>query len=158
MKAEGRRQKGLFILQPSSFILCTMALYAIMLSWLSLARHEAHQTNALDLGYYSNTLWNTIHGQPFRFTTYHEANFVFPDFDPNAIKQQENLLAYHVEPILLPLSLLYLFWPDPRVLLIVQSLVLASGAWPVYQIARRHFAAKPDRFPPRSASLRGRFT
>ncbi len=129
-----------FILHSSAFILCTMALYAIVLSWLSLARHAAHQTNALDLGYYSNTLWNTIHGAPFRFTTYHDAQFAFPEFAPSAVKQQDNLLSYHVEPILLPLSLLYLIWPDPRALLILQSLVLASGAIPAYSIARRHFA------------------
>lgn len=115
-----------------------MAVYAVGLSWLSLERHAAHLTNALDLGYYSNTLWNTLHGQPFRFTTYHQANFVFPEFDPNVARKQDDLLAYHVEPILLPLSLLYAIWPDPRILLIVQSLILASGAWPAYRIARRH--------------------
>lgn len=124
---------------PSAVILFA-ALYAITLCWLSFARHAAHQTNALDLGYYSNTLWNTAHGQPFRFTTYHDANFFFPEFNPNAIKQQDSLLAYHVEPMLLPLSLIYWLWPDPRALLILQSLVLASGAWPAYQIARRHLA------------------
>src|SRR5947199_2074209 len=116
------------------------ATYALTLAWLSLARHAAHQTNALDLGYYSNTLWNTIHGAPFRFTTYHAANFVFPEFDPNVVRKPDDLLAFHVEPILLPLSLIYAVWPDPRALLIVQALVLASGAWPAYQIARRRFA------------------
>jgi len=118
-------------------VLVLIAAYSINLSWLSLERHAAHRTNALDLGYYSNTLWNTLHGRPFRFTTYHQANFVFPEFDPNVTRKPDNLLAYHVEPILLPLSLLYAFWPDPRILLIVQSLILATGAWPAYRIARR---------------------
>ncbi len=131
-------EREFFILHPSSFILVLILLYALTLCWLSLERHAAHQTNALDLGYYSHTLWNTIHGSPFRFTTYHEAAFFLPEFDPNTIKQQDNLLAYHVEPILLPLSLLYLVWPDPRALLILQSILLASGAWPAFKIARRH--------------------
>lgn len=126
--------------RPSSVVLALIALYAFTLSWLSLERDAAHLSNALDLGYYSNTLWNTIHGAPFRFTTYHAANFVFPEFDPNVARKPDDLLAFHVEPILLPLSLLYAIWPDPRALLIVQSLVLASGAWPAYQIARRRFA------------------
>ena len=125
---------------PSAFILFSFALYAFTLSWLSLERDAAHLSNALDLGYYSNTLWNTIHGAPFRFTTYHAANFVFPEFDPNVVRKPDDLLAFHVEPILLPLSFLYAVWPDPRALLIVQSLVLASGAWPAYQLARRRFA------------------
>jgi uncharacterized membrane protein len=123
---------------PPILVLVLIAGYALTLSWLSLERHAAHATNALDLGYYSNTLWNTLHSQPFRFTTYHQANFVFPEFDPNVARQPDDLLAYHVEPILLPLSLLYALWPDPRILLIAQSLILATGAWPVYQIARRH--------------------
>jgi uncharacterized membrane protein len=126
--------------RPSSVVLALIALYACTLSWLSLERDAAHLSNALDLGYYSNTLWNTIHGAPFRFTTYHAANFVFPEFDPNVVRKPDNLLAFHVEPILLPLSLIYAVWPDPRALLIVQSLVLASGAWPAYQFARRRLA------------------
>jgi uncharacterized membrane protein len=109
-----------------------------VLSWLSLERHAAHLTNALDLGYYSNTLWNTIHGHLFRFSTYHAANFVFPEFDPNTVRKPDNLLAFHVEPILLPLSILYAFRPDPRALLIFQSVILASGAWPAWRIARRN--------------------
>src|ERR1700694_1971703 len=125
-------------LAPAVVVLVLIAVYAVGLSWLSLERHAAHLTNALDLGYYSNTLWNTLHGQPFRFTTYHQANFVFPEFDPNVARKADDLLAYHVEPILLPLSLLYAVWPDARILLIVQSLILATGAWPAYQIARRH--------------------
>src|SRR5262249_47278635 len=68
----------------------------------------------------------------------HDANFVFPEFDPNAVRKPDDLLAFHVEPILLPLSVIYFFWPDPRALLVLQAIALASGAWPAYQIARRH--------------------
>ena len=89
-------------LVTAGVVLVLIAVYAVCLSRLSLERHAAHGTNALDLGYYSNTLWNTLHGQPFRFTTYHQANFVFPEFDPNVARKPDNLLAYHVEPILLP--------------------------------------------------------
>ena len=113
------------------------ATYAMTLAWLSLARHAAHQTNALDLGYYSNTLWNTIHGSPFRFTTFHAADYAFPEFAPRLLRQPDNLLAYHVEPILLPLALIYLIWPDARALLVLQALVLASGALPLYAVASR---------------------
>jgi uncharacterized membrane protein len=131
-------------LLPRLLVYSFTLFYVFTLSYLSLARHAAHQTNALDLGYYSNTLWNTLHGQPFRFTTYHDAAFAFPEFDPRAIKQPDNLLAYHVEPILLPLSLLYWFFPDLRAVLILQTLVLASGALPTYAIARRRLAPQPS--------------
>ena len=47
-----------------------------------------------------------------------------------------NRLGTHVEPILLPISLLYVVWSDPRLLLLLQSLVVALGAWPVYLIGR----------------------
>jgi hypothetical protein len=42
-----------------------------------------------------------------------------------------------VEPILLPISLLYFLWSDPRVLLLLQTIVIALGAWPLYRLSRR---------------------
>jgi uncharacterized membrane protein len=50
-------------------------------------------------------------------------------------ERQQPRLAEHLEPILLPLALLFLIWDDVRILLITQSFALALGALPVFWIA-----------------------
>src|SRR6202011_1306294 len=45
-------------------------------------------------------------------------------------------LAQHFEPIIIPLSLLYVLHPDPRTLLIFQTLMLAAAALPVFLLTR----------------------
>jgi uncharacterized membrane protein len=54
-----------------------------------------------------------------------------------------NRLGTHVEPVLLPISLLYLVWSDPRLLLLLQTVVIALGAWPVYLLARLALSRPP---------------
>lgn len=48
-----------------------------------------------------------------------------------------NLLGDHFHPILVVLAPLYWIWDDPRTLLLVQSVVVASSIVPVYLMARR---------------------
>jgi uncharacterized membrane protein len=74
------------------------------------------------LGNVDQAVWNTRHGRLFHMTN---------------IEGLTNRLGTHVEPILLPLSLLYFVWSDPRLLLFVQTGVIALGAWPVYLLAKR---------------------
>ena len=70
-------------------------------------------------------MWNTLHGR-------------FLERTLGAV--QAPRVAEHFEPILLPLSLVYLVWNDVRAMLIIQTLALALGALPVFWIARRTFA------------------
>jgi len=44
--------------------------------------------------------------------------------------------AIHFEPILYPVSLLYFVWSNPKILLILQTLVVACGAYPAFWLAR----------------------
>ena len=96
-------------------------LYIAIFSALSVARHEAFETLAYDLGNYDQAVWNTIHGRLLRFTN---------------VKGLTIRLAQHVEPILLPVSLFYLIYSSPKTLLVLQTVVVALGAWPVYLLAR----------------------
>lgn len=109
-----RRRWPLFVLGA------LIALYIFYFGWYTLTADARCQTRGFDLAIYDQTLWNTIHGRWFRST-----------FEPG----WEVLLADHVEPILLPLSLLYLLWPDQKMLLLIQTLGLALGAVPVYRLA-----------------------
>jgi uncharacterized membrane protein len=112
-----------------------VAAYIAVIGTLSLRRHQNLNTNALDLGYTDQAVWNTLHGRPFRFSTYLDAAFQL-DIPIQQFKQPDVLLGYHVEPILAAVSLLYLFHDGPETLLWLQTTVIALGAIPVYAIVR----------------------
>ena len=95
------------------------------------------QTNAFDLGYVSQALWYDAHGEPFRFTTIQGVSALLEGVDPSHIRHPHWLLAFHVEPALLLLAPLYRVWADPRLLLWVQAVVVATGALPAAWLARR---------------------
>jgi uncharacterized membrane protein len=101
--------------------------YAAFFAVLTVQRHNAFQSTDFELGNLSQIAWNNLHGAPFIMTNPEGA-------------QPENSLGIHVWPILLPVSLVYLLWADPRSLLILQAIVVALGAWPVYWLARRALA------------------
>src|SRR3954453_9422048 len=86
------------------------------LGWRAVQRHQALLTNAEDLGFTDQVLWNFLRGQFFRFSTYRDAEFTI-DIDLKAVRRPDSLLAFHVEPILLALAPLYLFVPDVRAIL-----------------------------------------
>jgi uncharacterized membrane protein len=100
--------------------------YAVALGTLSLYRYWTFRATAFDLGNMDQVVWNTLHGHFFAFTNQGKDYYGPP-----------TRLAVHVEPILLPLSLLYLIYAGPETLLIVQTLALALGALPVFLLARR---------------------
>src|SRR5215217_2133813 len=108
-----------------------------MVGSLAVARHDGLRTNAFDLGYVTQTLWNTAHGQPYRLTVLEGAPFAPEGLDPSRIRRPHSYLAFHVEPALLPLALVYGRWPDPRWLLWLQAAVVALGALPIAWLARR---------------------
>src|SRR5581483_4824166 len=117
----GRQQRvawGLFIL----FVL----VYAIGMSIETVLRYETFKATAFDLGNMDQVLWNTLHGRLFQFT-----NQAIDWYGPPI------RLAIHFEPIILPLSLLYSFGADPRILLVFQTLALATGSLPVFLLTRK---------------------
>lgn len=118
-----RSQEGLEA--TSSFVArltyLVIVLYALAFSGLSVLRHESFQTNAFDLGNMDQAVWNTAQGRWFQFTNE---------------KGVDTRLALHVEPILVPIALLYRLWSGPPTLLVLQSVVLALGALPAFWLAR----------------------
>ena len=94
-------------------------------------KQNAYQTHAEDLGIMDQAIWNTIHGDVLHQTicnTIGDVNCVGPD----GISR----LAIHFEPILFPISLFYIFVPSPLTLLILQTLIVASGAFAAFLLAR----------------------
>ncbi len=93
--------------------------------------HNAYQTHAEDLGIMDQAIWNTLHGSVLHMSICNIVN------DTNCYSFAGiSRFAIHFEPILFPISLLYLLWPDPKTLLAIQTLVVASGAFPAFWLAR----------------------
>ncbi len=106
--------------------------YIVWMSYETVLRYNTFKATAFDLGNMDQVLWNTIHGRLFQFTN-QGSDFYGPP----------TRLAIHVEPIILPLSLLYLFHADARVLLVFQTLMIAAGGWPIYVLTRKYIPALP---------------
>ncbi len=93
--------------------------------------HDAYQTHAEDLGIMDQAIWNTLHGPLLHQTICNIVN------DTNCYSFSGiTRFAIHFEPILFPISLLYLIWSGPKTLLVIQTLVVASGAFPAFWLAR----------------------
>jgi uncharacterized membrane protein len=99
-----------------------MLLFTVWFSAYSIRLHDAQRTHKADLGQIDLAIWNTAHGR-----------FVQEIKDD----QVSTRLTDHVEPIFLPVSLVFWLWDDVRALLILQAVALAAGAWPIYRIAER---------------------
>jgi uncharacterized membrane protein len=95
------------------------------------ARQTAFQTNAEDFGIMDQAIWNTTHGSILHETICNNL------YDTNCAGLGGYMrFAIHFEPILFPISLLYLIWSDPRILLVLQTVVVAIGAYPAFWLAR----------------------
>jgi uncharacterized membrane protein len=110
-----------------ALLILVMLAYALDMSNQTILRYTTFKATAFDLGNMDQVFWNTIHGRWFEFT-----NRAIDYFGP------PTRLAVHFEPIIVPLSLLYAFGADPRILLVFQTLVLVLGALPVFLLTR-HF-------------------
>ena len=113
-------------------LLFAVGAYALEMSYQAMLRYDVFKATAFDLGNMDQVLWNTIHGRWFQFT-----NQAVDWYGP------PTRLALHFEPILLPLSLLYTFGADPHILLVFQTLALASGALPVFLLTRKYIPEWP---------------
>ena len=101
--------------------------YTLWMSYETVLRYDTFKATAFDLGNMDQVLWNTLHGRFFQFTN-QGSDFYGPP----------TRLAIHVEPIILPLSLLYLFHADARLLLVFQTLMIAASGWPIYVLTRKY--------------------
>src|SRR3989344_1034606 len=92
--------------------------YFLLTSFL---RQNNFHTGKFDLGNMDQTVWNTIHGRIFEMSV--ENGIII------------SRLAFHADVILVLISPLYLIWEDPKMLLLLQVLIVAAGSFFVYAIA-----------------------
>jgi uncharacterized membrane protein len=98
--------------------------YAVLLSALSILQHEGLRTQMNDLGNADQALWAAASGD----LSMTQSN----DMDGKL----RSRIGVHANFIFYPLSLLYLIWPDPRLLLGLTSIACAAAGMGLYAIAR----------------------
>lgn len=104
------------------------AAFAALFGTLAVLRHRSFETGRFDLGNMVQAVWSTAHGRPLEATELGGEQFT--------------RLGAHFDPALALLAPLWLAWPSPEALLVLQAVVLALGAPAVYLLARRHLGSE----------------
>ncbi|HEV8191970.1 MAG TPA: DUF2079 domain-containing protein [Ktedonobacterales bacterium] len=112
--------------------LLAVALDILIVGQHTLARYHNYDTSAFDLGNMNQAVWNTLHGDPFRFTN--------RGLDWNGPPTR---LALHVEPILLLIAPFYLIHDGPETLIVIQVVAMALGSIPLLMLGLRHLSQIP---------------
>jgi uncharacterized membrane protein len=110
-----------------TIVLALGVAYGYLLSRLAIANHHALHTRTIDLGYYDNIFYNSIHGRPLGCSM---------------VKGGTHASA-HFDPILILLSPLYLLYPRAEMLLVLQSVWLGIGVVPAYLLGSRTLDSRP---------------
>jgi uncharacterized membrane protein len=106
-------------LAPRRTVAVGVALYAVLFSFVTWSRHFTFLTHALDLGYYVQLTWNLAGGR-----------------GPLVSLPEMHAWGDHVSPIMYVFVPAFWLVPGAAVLLVAQSVILASGALAVFAIAR----------------------
>jgi len=99
------------------------AVFAGVFIFLALRRYDAFGTARYDLGNMVQAIWSTAHGHLLQVT--------------DSAGNQISRLGSHVDPILVAFVPFWWIFPTPKLLLVAQPLIVATGAFPAYGIARR---------------------
>src|SRR5436305_3422240 len=123
-------QTRLFWLATGRVTLAALPFAGYFIFYLT-GRHDAYITSAEDLGIMDQAIWSTLYGQLFHQTICNTVSDT-TCYGFNGISS----FAIHFEPMLFLVSLFYVVWPNPKTLLVIQSLDMASGAFPAFWLAR----------------------
>jgi len=96
-------------------------IYCLVVGGLCLWRFAQGIAPMFDLGIHDQAVW-----------------LVYQGLNPFLTTRGLQVQADHFSPMAYFLAPIYFLWDDPRALLVLQTLWLASGAYPVYLIARKH--------------------
>lgn len=101
-------------------LVIAVIMYASFFSYITVMKHLSFQSTVMDLGLFDQVFWTTLHG----------------DFFYTSMEGGHCHFAHHNSPILFAVLPLYLLFPHPETLLVLQSILLALGAVPLYLLAR----------------------
>ncbi len=107
------------------YVIAGAVLFAAIYGLLSWLKYRAYMDARFDLGNMVQAVYNTAHGRFLEITT-------------GELKPRQMLrLGSHVDPILALFALPWLVWPSPVMLLVLQAVIVATGAWPAYRLGTR---------------------
>jgi len=112
-------------LSPSFILSIFIGSYVIIISIIAIMKHISYNTTAYDLGIFDQLLWNVLHG-----------NGLYSSM------LGHHFFGEHVSPILFLLAPMYWIYAGPKILLIFQTMALASGAIPVYWVAEKKLQSR----------------
>jgi uncharacterized membrane protein len=98
--------------------------YVVVLSVASLVRHYSFQTSAWDLGIFDQAFSSTLSGRLFYYTAELYAN-------PGG-----SIFGVHFSPVLFLAVPFYAILKSPATLLVIQSVVVGAGVYPVFLIGQ----------------------
>ncbi len=119
----------------AAYVIVGAVVFATIYALLSWLKYRAFMDARFDLGNMTQAVYNTAHGHFLMGTT------------GDAHPRQLSRLGSHVDPILALFAIPWLVWPSPVMLLVLQSVIVATGAWPAYRLGVRFTR------DPRAASL-----
>lgn len=104
-------------------LLFLVMIYALYFTNITFLKQDNFYTGRFDLGNMDQTVWNTINGNIFKLTN--------PDGTDITSR-----LSFHADFLLVLISPLYLIWNNPKMLLLLQTIILSIGAIYIYLIAK----------------------
>jgi uncharacterized membrane protein len=104
-----------------------VAAYAVLFAFAAVLHYAVFEEARFDLGNMVQAIWNTLHGHVLETTTLNG--------------HQRSRLGFHVDPFLVLLAPLFWIWSSPIMLLVLQAFAVASGALPVFWLARKHLGS-----------------
>ncbi len=105
-------------------VYAAVAAYAVLFAFAAVLHYEVFEMARFDLGNMVQAIWNTLHGHVLEATTQGG--------------HQRSRLGSHVDPFLVLLAPLAWLSSSPQILLALQAFAVASGALPVFWLARKH--------------------
>ncbi len=113
---------------PTVVVRLAASAFAAVFAVAAILRHRAFGSGRFDLGNMTQAVWSTANGDLLSIT--------------DVRGEQISRLGAHFDPILAAFAPLWWLWPEPELLLVVQAVAVASGALPVYWLARKHLHAE----------------
>jgi uncharacterized membrane protein len=119
-----RKLPKLNISLGSLLLVIAISTYALTFSYITILRHHCFQSSGWDLGIFMQSLYTTgFHGKLLGYT-----------LETPTVNPYGSFLGAHFSPILFLLVPLYRLAPFAETLLILQSVILAMGAFGLYAI------------------------
>ncbi|MET0593700.1 MAG: DUF2079 domain-containing protein, partial [Polyangiaceae bacterium] len=122
--AEPRKWTGAWRWAPPIAVGLGVFAYGFYFSKYTLFMHRRFGTYGFDLGQYDNIFWTTLHGHPMQC-------------NPLGITTNWGELGNHADLAVFFLLPFYAIRPNAETLLVMQSVIIALGAIPIYLFAAR---------------------